>query len=90
MSHLLIWLWNVLFFRLLGRKQPQPAHDPEQAFRAAGVTPSLQAMPQLDHAQRRISAAHIADELQLFLGMPVRMAVRASGLAGQGLSLIHI
>ena len=83
MSHLLIGLWNVLLFRLLGRKQPQPAHDPEQAFRAAGVAPGLQAMPQLDHAQRRISAAHIADELQLFLGVPVWMAVRASGLADQ-------
>ena len=30
--------------------------------RAAGIAPLPQAMPQLNHAQRWISAAHVADE----------------------------
>ena len=41
-------------------------------------------MPKLDHTQRRIAAAHVADELQLVLRMLVRVAVGASGPAGQG------
>ena len=57
---------------------------PEQAFRAAGVAPGLQAVPELDHAQGRVSAAHVTDKLQLGLRVLVRMAVRASGVAGQG------
>ena len=84
MGHLLVGLGSVLLFRLLGRKQTQPAHDPEQAFRAAGVAPGLQAVPELDHAQGRVSAAHVTDKLQLGLRVLVRMAVRASGVAGQG------
>ena len=41
-------------------------------------------MPEFDHAKRRISAAHVTDELQLGLRVLIRMAVRASALAGQG------
>ena len=41
-------------------------------------------MPKLDHAQRGIPAAHVADELQLGLCVLVGMAVRTSGLAGKG------
>ena len=41
-------------------------------------------MPEFDHAQRWISAAHITDELQLGICMLVWVAVGASGLAGQG------
>ena len=41
-------------------------------------------MPQLDHAQRWISAVHVTNELQFLLHMLVRMTVRASGLAGEG------
>ena len=45
MGHLLVGLGSVLLFRLLGRKQTQPAHDPEQALRAAGITPLPKPMP---------------------------------------------
>ena len=43
-----------------------------------------QTMPQLDHAQRWISAAHVTNELQLGFRVLTRMTVRASGLAGEG------
>ena len=82
--HLLVRLWFVRTFRLFGRKQAHFAHDAEQAFRAAGVAALSQTVPKFDHAQRRIAAAHIADELQLGLRVLVWMAVRPSGLAGQG------
>ena len=41
-------------------------------------------MPQLDHAQRGIPAAHVTNEFQLGLRVLVGMAVWASGLAGKG------
>ena len=41
-------------------------------------------MPQLDHARRWISAAHITNELQFGFRVLIRMAVRASGLADEG------
>jgi len=41
-------------------------------------------VPQLDHAQFGISAAHVADKFQLGLRVLVGMAVGASGLAGKG------
>ena len=83
-GHLLVRLRFVRIFGLFGRKQPHFAHDAEQALRTAGVAALPQTVPQLDHAQRRIAAAHIADELQLDLCVLVGVAVRASGLAGQG------
>ena len=43
-----------------------------------------QTMPQLDHAQRWISAAHVTNELQFGFRVLIRMTVRASGLAGEG------
>ena len=43
-----------------------------------------QTVPESDHTQGWIPAAHIADELQLGLCMLVGVAVRPSGLAGQG------
>ena len=84
MGHLLVRLGFVCIFRLFGRKQPHFTHDAEQTLRAAGVAPLPQTMPELDHAQRGISAAHIADELQLGLRVLVWMTVGASGLAGKG------
>ena len=62
-GHLLIRLWLICIFRLFGRKQPHFTHDTEQTLRATGVAALPQTVPQLDHAQRRIAAAHIADEL---------------------------
>ena len=82
-GHLLVRLRFVRIFGLFGRKQPHFAHDTEQALRTAGVAALPQTVPQLDHAQRRIAAAHIADELQLGLCVLVGVAVRPSGLAGQ-------
>ena len=41
-------------------------------------------MPQLDHAQFGISAAHVTDKFQLGLRVLVGMAVGTSGLAGKG------
>ena len=55
-----------------------------EPFLILAVLPLPQAMPQLNHAQRWISAAHVADELQLGLRELVRVAVRLSGLAGKG------
>ena len=62
-GHLLVRLGFVCIFRLFGRKQPHFAHDTEQTLWTAGVAALPQTVPQLDHAQRRIAAAHIADEL---------------------------
>ena len=84
MGHLLVRLGFVCIFRLFGWKQAHFAHDTEQAFRAAGVAALPQAVPEFDHAQGWIPAAHIADELQLGLCMLVGVAVRPYGLAGQG------
>ena len=83
-GHLLVRLWLVRIFGLFGRKQPHFAHDTEQTLWAAGVAALPQTVPQLDHAQRWVAVAHIADELQLGLRVLVGVAVRASGLAGQG------
>ena len=52
--------------------------------RTAGIAPLPQAMPRINHAQRWISAAHVADELQLGIRVLVRVAVRLSGPAGKG------
>ena len=41
-------------------------------------------MPQLEHSELRIAAAHISDELQLVFRVLIWMAVRTSGRAGQG------
>lgn len=84
MGHLLVRLGFVCIFRLFGRKQPHFTHDTEQTLRAAGVAALPQPVPQFDHAQFGISAAHIADELQLGLCVLVGVAVGPSGLAGQG------
>ena len=79
-----IRLWFVRFFRLFGRKEPHFAHDAEQALRTAGIAALPQTVPELDHTKRRIPAPHVTDELQLGLRVLIRMAVRASALAGQG------
>ena len=63
MGHLLVRLWLVRIFGLFGRKQAHFAHNAEQTLWTAGVAALPQTVPQLDHAQRRIAAAHIADEL---------------------------
>ena len=42
-------------------------------------------MPKLNHTERGITAAHIADKLKLIFGMLIGMTVRTSGLAGKGL-----
>ena len=83
-GHLLIRLWFVCFFRLFWRKHTHFTHNTEQALRTAGVAPLPQPVPQLDHAQRGIPAAHVTNEFQLGLRVLVGMAVRASGLAGKG------
>ena len=83
-GHLLVRLGFVCFFRLLGGKQPQFAHHTKQALWTAGITAFLQTVPELDHAQCWISAAHVADELQFGFRVLVWVTVRPSGLAGQG------
>ena len=83
-GHLLVRLGFVCIFRLFGRKQPHFTHDTEQALRTAGVAALPQPVPQFDHAQFGIPAAHIADELQLGICVLVGMAVGPSGLTDQG------
>ena len=83
-GHLLVRLGFVCIFRLFGRKQPHFTHDTEQTLRAAGVAALPQTVPEFDHTQGWIPAAHIADELQLGLCVLVGVAVGPSGLAGQG------
>ena len=83
MVHLLIRLWFVSIFGLFVRKHPQPSHYAKQALRVARIAALPQTMPKLDHAQRWVSAAHVTNELQLGFRVLVRMAVRASGLAGE-------
>ena len=82
--HLLIRLWFILLFRLFRRKQSQFAHDAEQTFRTTAIAALPQPMPQLEHSERRIAAAHISDELQLVFRVLIWVAVRTSGRAGQG------
>lgn len=49
-SHLLVGLWLIDRFLLCLWEHPQLSHDPEQAFRAAGIAPLPQSVPQLYHA----------------------------------------
>ena len=83
-SHLLVGLRLVGRFLLFLWKQPQLSHHPEQAFRAAGVAPLPQPVPQLHHTQIWIAAAHVPDQFQLRFCVLVWMAVGPSGLADQG------
>ena len=82
--HLLVWFCFVRRFGLRLREHSKLAHDPEQTFRATGITALAKPVPQLHHAQCWIPPSHIPDELELCLRMLVRMVVRASGLTGQG------
>ena len=84
-SHLLVRLGFIGWFLFSLRKQAQLSHDPEQAFRTAGVAPLPQPVPQFHHAQVGIPAAHVPDQLQLRLCVLVGMAVGPSGLTGQRL-----
>ena len=84
MGHLLVWLGFAGVFRLFGRKHPKLSHHAEQALRAASVSTLPQAVPEFDHAKRRIPAAHIADLLQFVVCVLIWMAVGPSGLAGKG------
>ena len=84
MGHLLIWLRFVCIFRLFSRKQTHFTHDAEQALRAASVAALPQTMPEFNHAQGWISAAHVPDEFPFCFRMLVWMAVRSPGLAGKG------
>ena len=84
-GHLLVRLGFIRFFLLNRRKQSQLAQKAEQALRAAGVAALPQPVPQFHHAQVRIAAAHIPDQLQFRLCMLVGMAVGPPGPAGQGL-----
>ena len=81
-GHLLVRLWFVggSLFRLW--EQPQLPHHTEQAFRAAGVAPLPQAVPQFHHAEVGVPAAHVPDQLQLRFRVLVWMAVGPPGLAG--------
>ena len=60
-GHLLIGLWGIGLFLLFLRKHPQLAHDTEQALWPAGIADLFQTVPQFDHPQARIAAAHIPD-----------------------------
>ena len=84
MGHLLIWLRFVRIFRLFSRKQTHFSHDTEQALRAASVAALPQTMPEFNHAQGWISAAHVPDEFPFCFRMLVWMAVRPPGLTGKG------
>ena len=48
------------------------------------VEESYQTVPELQHAQRGITAAHVPNQLQLRFRMLVRVAVGTPGPAGQG------
>ena len=82
--HLFVWFCPVRRLGLGLWEHPQLSHDPEQAFRAAGVTALAKPVPEFHHSQCWIPSSHIPDELELCLRMLVGMVVRASGLAGQG------
>ena len=82
-GHLFVRLGLICLFLLGLRKHPQFPHDPEQALRAAGIAALPEPVPQLHHAEIRVSAAHIPDQFQLRLCVLIGMAVRAFGVAGQ-------
>ncbi|MBC8533510.1 hypothetical protein, partial [Yeguia hominis] len=83
-GHLLIRLGLVCLFGLFGGKQAHFSHDTEQTFRTACIAALPQAVPKFDHAQGRVPAAHVADELPFGLRVLIRMTVRPPRLAGQG------
>lgn len=84
-GHLLVRFWNISLFLLLPRKHTQLTHDTEQALGPAGITPQLQAVPQLHQSKARVAAAHVPDQLQFCLCVLVWMAVGPPRLTGQGL-----
>ena len=77
-------VWTHSVFRFFSRKQTHFAHDAEQALRAASVAAQPQTMPEFNHAQGWISAAHVPDEFPFCFRMLVWMAVRPPGLTGKG------
>ena len=83
-GHLLIGFGLISWFLFCLWEHPEFPHHPEQAFRAAGIAPLLQAVPQFHHAQVRISAAHVPNQLQFRLCVLVWMAVGPTGLTRQG------
>ena len=85
-AHLLVRLRFIKLLFLRWREQAQFTHDPEQALRAAGVTPLPQPMPQLYQSQVRITAAHIPNQFQLCLCMLIGVTVRPPRLTGQRFS----
>ena len=58
--------------------------SPETSFPDNGIPAFLQPMPQFNHAEPRIAAVHIPDELQIFLGMLVRMGCTGAWTGGRG------
>ena len=79
-GHLLIGFGLIFLLFLTSRKQSQLLHNPVQALRAPAIASLLQMPPELNQTQARIPAAHVSDQLQLILGMLIRMAVRPFGL----------
>ncbi len=67
--------WTQSVFRLFSRKQTRFAHNAAQALRAASVSTLPQTMPEFNHAQGWISAAHVPDEFPFCFRMLVWMAV---------------
>ena len=88
-GHLLVRLGLVGIYLFCRCKQLRFTHDSEQALRTSGIAPLPQPVSQRHHAQVRVVAAHIPDQLPIRLCVLVGMAVRVPGVAGQGLYL-HI
>ena len=79
-GHLLIGFGLIFLLFLTIRKQSQLLHNPVQALGVPAIASLLRMPPELNQTQARIPAAHISDQLQLILGMLIRMAVRPFGL----------
>ena len=89
MGHLFVRLWFVSLFWFWVRKHPQPSHHAKQAFRTTCIAASSQTMPQFDHAQRWISAAHVTNELQFGFRVLIWMTVRAVWTGRPGMPRFH-
>ena len=61
--HLFVRFWSITFLSLFLLEHSKPFHDTIQAFRSAGIASFFQTMPQFDHSQIGITAAHILNKL---------------------------
>ncbi len=77
-THLLIRLWDILWILRLDRHPAAPAKHAVQPGHGARISSLPKLHPKHDKPGVRIAAAHIPDQLQLLLGVLIRMMMRSA------------